>query len=168
MSCKFAIEILKEMAQIVFESSKLASQSYLQGLSSMTHTCSLVLHVQVDFVFAFSCLGVLQEGSWRSGHCHGHNLADSDRVWAAIDDSLQNKAGSSQRLYFLDGTFPGDLPEGCSIHEDVPGECLVMHMTLQGSGVAANVLRLALQDSSTAAAELLMALQKILIQLLLY
>lgn len=69
-----------------------------------------------------TCLVVLQEGSWHSGLCQGHNLADSDRVWAAIDDSLQNKAGSAQRLYFLDGTFPGDLPEGCSSHEDVPGE----------------------------------------------
>ena len=64
----------------------------------------------------------LQEGAWRNGHCEGHNLPDAHKVWAAIDASLQNKAGSVQRLYFLDGTFPGDLPEGCSSHEDVPGQ----------------------------------------------
>ena len=81
-----------------------------------------MLQLQVCFWSAFSCFVMLQEGSWQSGLCQGQNLADSDRVWAAIDESLQNKAGSSQRLYFLDGTFPGDLPEGCSTHEDVPGD----------------------------------------------
>lgn len=94
----------------------------LTGHAYTTHKLVSILHLQVCFWSAFSCLVMLQEGSWQSGHCEGHNLADSDRIWAAINNSLQNKAGSSQRLYLLDGTFPGDLPEGCSTHQDVPGD----------------------------------------------
>lgn len=98
-------------------------QGILTGLVwHTTHKLVSMLQLQVCFSSAFSCFVMVQEGSWQSGLCQGHNLADSDRVWAAVEDSLQNKAGSSQRLYFLDGTFPGDLPEGCSTHEDVPGD----------------------------------------------
>ena len=39
----------------------------------------------------------------------------------AIKQCLDQKPGSCQRLYFLDGTFPGALPNGCSAHEDIPG-----------------------------------------------
>lgn len=94
------------------------------GLVCTIQKCVDATYLQV--YATLTCLVVVQEGFWHSGLCQGHNLADSDRVWAAIDDSLQNKAGSAQRLYFLDGTFPGQLPEGCSSHEDVPGELVFL------------------------------------------
>ena len=40
----------------------------------------------------------------------------------AIRNCLEQRAGSHQRLYFLDGTFPGDLPGHFQSYEDVPGE----------------------------------------------
>ena len=43
---------------------------------------------------------------------------------SAIKQSLEGKAGSQERLYFLDGTFPGDLPGDFTSYEDVPGTSL--------------------------------------------
>ncbi len=40
----------------------------------------------------------------------------------AIRNCLEQRAGSHQRLYFLDGTFPRDLPGHFQSYEDVPGE----------------------------------------------
>lgn len=39
----------------------------------------------------------------------------------AIKQCLAGKASSQERLYFLDGTFPGDLPGDFTDYEDVPG-----------------------------------------------
>lgn len=42
---------------------------------------------------------------------------------------MQSEAGSPERLYFLDGTFPGDLPEGVKSHSDIPGQYLVIALS---------------------------------------
>ena len=65
---------------------------------------------------------MVQEGSWRSGHCSAEPIPARMRIDNAIRSSRQGKAsGGLKRLYFLDGTFPADLPEGYASHEDMPG-----------------------------------------------
>ena len=49
-------------------------------------------------------------------------VADTVRVQDAINDSLLNKPHGFPRLYFIDGTFPGELPEGVTCQDDLPGQ----------------------------------------------
>ena len=71
---------------------------------------------------------MIQEGSWNSGHCSGSPIQPKTKVSNAIHNGQQNKAGGLQRLYFLDGTFPADLPQGFASHEDIPGKQLFLGM----------------------------------------
>ena len=65
---------------------------------------------------------ILQNGSWQQGLRTGEVLPDDVKIWDAITASVQQAPDSLQRLYFLDGTFPGELPPGCNSHEDIPGQ----------------------------------------------
>ncbi|KAL0045092.1 hypothetical protein WJX82_008113 [Trebouxia sp. C0006] len=63
----------------------------------------------------------LQNGTWQAGQCMLKAVADTVRVQDAINDSLLNKPHGFPRLYFIDGTFPGELPEGVTCQDDLPG-----------------------------------------------
>jgi len=65
---------------------------------------------------------ILQNGSWQQGLRTGEVLPDDVKIWDVITASVQQAPDSLQRLYFLDGTFPGELPPGCKSHEDIPGQ----------------------------------------------
>ena len=60
---------------------------------------------------------------WSYGQCKTVPVADHLKVWDVVRDSLHNRPGSQPRLYFLDGTFPGELPTGTK-YEDMPGQLL--------------------------------------------
>ncbi|DBA98021.1 TPA: hypothetical protein ACH3X3_012852 [Trebouxia sp. C0006] len=62
----------------------------------------------------------LQNGTWQAGQCMLKAVADTVRVQDAINDSLLNKPHGFPRLYFIDGTFPGELPEGVTCQDDLP------------------------------------------------
>lgn len=64
---------------------------------------------------------VMQDGVWDHGQCRTVPVAANLKVWDVVRDSLQNKPGSQPKLYFLDGTFPGELPANTHA-EDMPGE----------------------------------------------
>ncbi|KAL0021424.1 hypothetical protein WJX79_005613 [Trebouxia sp. C0005] len=72
-----------------------------------------------DVATAASCS--LLEGSWQGGHCSTEPIPSRAKVGNAIRNCLEQRAGSHQRLYFLDGTFPGHLPGHFQSYEDVPG-----------------------------------------------
>ncbi|DBA78805.1 hypothetical protein WJX77_001831 [Trebouxia sp. C0004] len=72
-----------------------------------------------DVATAASCS--LLEGSWQGGHCSTDPIPSRAKVGNAIRNCLEQRAGSHQRLYFLDGTFPGDLPGHFQSYEEVPG-----------------------------------------------
>ncbi|KAL0053317.1 hypothetical protein WJX82_004176 [Trebouxia sp. C0006] len=72
-----------------------------------------------DVATAASCS--LLEGSWQGGHCSTEPIPSRAKVGNAIRNCLEQRAGSHQRLYFLDGTFPGNLPRHFQSYEDVPG-----------------------------------------------
>ena len=63
----------------------------------------------------------MQDGAWSYGQCKTTPAPDYLKVWDVVKNSLENKPGSQSRLYFLDGTFPGQLPAGCEKYEDMPG-----------------------------------------------
>jgi len=67
-----------------------------------------------------ACL--MQAGTWQAGRCMSEEVADTVRVQDAINDSLLNKPHGFPRLYFTDGTFPGELPEGVTCQDDLPGQ----------------------------------------------
>ncbi|KAL0045002.1 hypothetical protein WJX82_004834 [Trebouxia sp. C0006] len=79
------------------------------------------LQEQADDATAASCN--LQNGSWQQGLRTGEVLPDDVKIWDVITASVQRAPDSLQHLYFLDGTFPGELPPGCDSHEDIPGLC---------------------------------------------
>jgi len=64
----------------------------------------------------------MQNGNWQAGQCMLKEVADTVRVQDAINDSLLNKPHGFPRLYFIDGTFPGELPEGVTCQDDLPGQ----------------------------------------------
>ncbi|KAL0040081.1 hypothetical protein WJX79_005501 [Trebouxia sp. C0005] len=63
----------------------------------------------------------LQAGTWQAGRCMSEEVGDTVRVQDAIDNSLLNKPQGFPRLHFIDGTFPGELPEGVTCQDDLPG-----------------------------------------------
>ncbi len=65
---------------------------------------------------------VMQNGNWQAGQCMLKEVADTVRVQDAINDSLLNKTHGFPRLYFIDGTFPGELLEGVTCQDDLPGQ----------------------------------------------
>lgn len=63
----------------------------------------------------------MQDDAWECGRT-SHGQGKRGKLWTAINNGLANKAGSMSRLYLKDGTFPGELPPGCSAYDQVPGE----------------------------------------------
>lgn len=64
----------------------------------------------------------MQAGTWQAGRCMSEEVGDTVRVQDAIDNSLLNKPQGFPRLHFIDGTFPGELPEGVTCQDDLPGQ----------------------------------------------
>lgn len=71
----------------------------------------------------------------------------------AIRNCLEQRAGSHQRLYFLDGTFPGDLPGHFQSYEDVPGQHLSLGCVTPSAQCAHFCIRLTEQARLYQAAE---------------
>ena len=63
----------------------------------------------------------MQNAKWQAGRCVLDAVPDTVRVQDVINDSLLNKPHGFPRLYFTDGTFPGELPEGVTCQDDLPG-----------------------------------------------
>ena len=97
----------------------------------------------------------VQDDDWDCGHV-SHSSGKRGKLWAAINGSLANRAGSKSRLYLKDGTFPGELPQGCSAYDQVPGWHLSPHSSsallpvsslCSPSGLSSHCLRLHMQTS---------------------
>lgn len=71
--------------------------------------------------FAKQADGDMQDDGWECGRI-SHSQGNKGKVWTAIRNSLANKPASMSRLYLKDGTFPGELPPGCSAYDEVPGQ----------------------------------------------
>ncbi|DBB05775.1 TPA: hypothetical protein ACH3X1_012371 [Trebouxia sp. C0004] len=96
-------------------------------------TCDLTvgqLQEQADDATAASC--IVQNGGWQQGLRSSEVLPDDVKIWDTIAASMQQAPGSLQRLYFTDGTFPGELPPGCNSHADIPGLCCGVDQAVNG------------------------------------
>lgn len=71
--------------------------------------------------FAKQHHGYLQDDVWECGRI-SHGQSKKGKIWTDIRSSLANKPASMARLYLKDGTFPGELPEGCLDYNQVPGQ----------------------------------------------